>query len=326
MNAKSARAAVLSRVRARIRLVLATLVLATLVIMVLNYRFPEATPYNDGKVPAAAGQTPGLAYVDALLHVYEDGMKPWLPNDWLWPSALLDNPQNFQLGELEGVRYAVRVLRDNLTRLRTTDLIDHDVEEAFTSLSIGPRSWLLPSAESQYRRGFNALRRYRERLAAGQAHFYPRADNLMELVGQLNSLLGGSNTRLYNCVGDFTTRLSEEMSGETTDKQHVAQADVPWSAVDDQFYYARGVAFVYRELMAAVVQDFAAILIERNAMSLAQSILRDFLDYTQFEPLYVANGGFGSMWANHPYQLLGLLSQARERARSLNSMLTVTRE
>ena len=42
--------------------------------------------------------------------------------------------------------------------------------------------------------------------------------------------------------------------------------------------------------------------------------------------LYVANGSFGSMWANHPYQLLGLLSQSRERARSLNSMLTVTRE
>lgn len=306
--------------------VLAIVAVFSVVVMVLNYRFPALGVPHDATTIAQEAKTPGLAYVDALIHIYEAGMTPWLGNDRLWPTVFLDNPQNFQLGELEGVRYAARVLRDNLTRLRTTDLIDHDVEEAFTRLSIGPGSWMLPSAESQYDRGIAALRRYRARLAAGHAHFYPRADNLMELISQLNSLLGGANTRLYNCIGNFTTRLSEEMAGETAGGEHLMQAEVPWTEIDDQFYYARGVAYVYRELMVAVTQDFAPVLNERNAMSLAQSIVRDFLNYAQFEPWYIANGSFGSMWANHPYQLLGLLSQARERARSLNSMLTVTRE
>ncbi len=300
--------------------------------MIRNYDFPHFATTKDPKLVEEERKTPGVAYVDALLHLYDEGMRPWLPNDRTYPTVLLDNPQNFQLGLLEAMRYGVVVLRNNLTRLRTTDLIDPDVDAAYTRFSNPPKDWFFPSAEARYKAGAEALRRYRTRLANGQAHFYPRADNLMEMISQFNSLLGGANTRLYNCVGNFTTRTSEEMGGDTaqpvatTPGSHLMQAEVPWSEIDDQFYYAQGVAFGYHEIMVAVLQDFAPVLAERNAAALAQSIVRDFLDYSQFEPLYVANGSFGSMWANHPYQLLGLLSQSRERARSLNSMLTVTRE
>lgn len=312
--------------------VLAAVVVFCAFEMVRNYRFPHFATKKDPAVAAEEAKTPGLAYVDALLYIYDEGMKPWLPNDKIWPTILLDNPQNFQLGELEAMRYGVQVLRNNLTRLRTTDLIDPDIDEAYTRFSNPPTDWMFPSAEARFKAGATALRRYRARLAAGQAHFYPRADNLMEMLSQFNSLLGGANTRLYNCVGNFTTRMSEEMQGEGRatgtdgEPKHLMQAEVPWSKIDDQFYFAQGVAFGYHEIMVSVLQDFAGVLLERNATALAQSIVRDFLDYSQFEPLYVANGSFGSMWANHPYQLLGLLSQSRERARSLNSMLTVTRE
>ncbi len=309
------------------------LVTFCLVVMFHSYRFPH---FRDKKDPAQAAEeakTPGLGYVDALLYIYDEGMaKEWLPNDRLWPTVFLDNPQNFQLGLLEAERYGLQVLRNNLTRLRTTDLIDSDVDEAYTKFSNPPTDWMFPSSEARYRAGAAALRRYRARLEAGQAHFYPRADNLMELISQFNSLLGGANTRLYNCVGNFTTRFSEEMGGATSNPlnkdmpAHLMQAEVPWSKIDDVFYYAQGIAFGYREMMFAVTQDFGQVLSERNATGIAEVIVHDFLDYSQFEPLYVANGSFGSMWANHPYQLLGLLSQARERARSLVSTLTVTRE
>ena len=92
---------------------------------------------------------PGLAYVDALLHVYDEAMHPWLPNDKVYPTILLDNPQHFQEGVLEGIRDAVRVLREYLTRQRTTDQIDDDVNEAFTKFSIARESWMLPPAEGE---------------------------------------------------------------------------------------------------------------------------------------------------------------------------------
>ena len=38
-----------------------------------------------------------------------------------------------------------------------------------------------------------------------------------------------------------------------------------------------------------------------------------------------ANGSYDTLWANHPYMLLGVLSQAREKGNSLISMLNVSR-
>lgn len=291
-------------------------------VMVFNYGFPEPSPRTG--VVAEEGQPPGVAYVDALLRVHEDGMRPWLVNDRVMPTILLDNPQHFQRGELEAMRYGVRLLRDNLSRQRSTDAIDPDVEKAYNSLAISAESWWLPRAEGEYDKARRALERFRARLVSGHAQFHPRVDNLVELLKQMNSLTGGANTRLYNCIGDLEVRLSEETAEDPIlSGERVVDTDVAWSAVDDHFYYARGVAYVYREIMLAVLHDFRDVLEVRNGDELAESIVTDFLDHAQFEPLYVANGSYGSLWANHPYQLLGLLSQVRERSRSLISVLSV---
>ena len=162
----------------------------------------------------------GVAFVDAILYVYDEAIAAptigWLPNDQVFPTIFLDNLENFQLGALEGLRYAVRVLRDDLTRLRTTDEIDPDVELAFNQFSISEDKWLLPPAEGEYAKGADALRSYRARLLEGKAPFYPRADNLTDILDQLNSLLGGTNNRLLNTIPNLSNRLSEETAGDTS--------------------------------------------------------------------------------------------------------------
>jgi hypothetical protein len=295
-------------------------VLLAPLVMVASYRFPELSE----PVAAPAEQVAGVAYVDALLRIHDEGLRPWLPNDRLWPTVLLDNPQAHQLGQLEGMRYGVRMLRDHLSRQRSTDTLDPDVNLAHERFNIAADSWLFPPAERQYAEGAAALRRYRERLTRGEAHFYPRADNLVELLYQLNSLTGGANARLYNCVPDIEVRTSAELGDDPNlrGERRVASR-VPWSEVDDQFYFAQGVALAYRELLVAIRTDFAQVLALRNADELLDGMIADFLDHSQFEPIYVANGRFGSLWANHPHQLLSLLSQVRERSRSLMTMLDV---
>ena len=309
---------------------LALYVVLTPAIMIASYRFPALSPATalppvepeDGV--AAEQQVPGVAYVDALLRIHDEGMRPWLPNDRLWPTIFLDNPQHHQLGQLEGLRYAVRMLRDHLSRQRTTDSLDPDVEEAHARLNIAADSWMFPRAEDEYEEAAAALRRYRERLIAGEARFHPRADNLVELLYQFNSLTGGANARLYNCVPDIKVRTSSELLDDPNLRgDRLVLNPVGWSEVDDQFYYAQGVAYAYREVLLAVRTDFREILAQRNADELLDSMLVDFLDHAQFEPIYVANGRFGSLWANHPHQLLSLLSQVRERSRSLMTMLDV---
>lgn len=298
-----------------ISVVAAVLFVASVVIMIANYRFPSFFTLEGDY------EKPGLLFTDTLIKMSENMTARWLPNDKIYPTVFLDNPQNFQLGELETVRYSTRVLRDKLSRLRTTDQIDKDAENAFVFFSNDPKKWILPSAESKYKKGLASLKAYRDNLVAGQANFYPRADNLVELLDQYASLLGGVNTRLSNAPRQEDKVLSEETAGDSfTAGEKYVRVHVPWTQIDDNFYYGQGVAFGLRQMMVAIQHDFNNILEVKKAEELVVRII-DVLDQSQFEPLIVLNGKRGSIFANHSLQLQSLLEDARQKIRSLQDMI-----
>jgi hypothetical protein len=271
--------------------------------------------------PAPERQKPGVFLTGTIIRIAEDMTAHWLPNDVLWPTVLLDNPQSFQLGELETVRYAVKSLRDDLSRLRTTDQIDPDVDRAAAYFFFEPTRWAFPSAENRYRLAIEALERYRRRLEMDQAGFSPRADNLHKFIGDLASLLGGVSNRLANAPRDIRTRITEETAGDVVlEREQEIKHLTPWRQIDNNFYYARGVLYVMRQLMLAVKEDFSDVISQWNAGNLVTAITRT-LDRTQFEPLLVANGDRGSLWANHSLQLQALLEDARQKMRSLQNIL-----
>ena len=105
------------------------------------------------------------------------------------------------------------------------------------------------------------MEKYRQGLEKGTSHFYPRADNLIELLDQFTSLLGGVNTRLANAPRDRETRLSEETAGDQYSQGERRQrVQVPWMQIDDNFYFARGVAYALRQVLMAVRWEFSEIL------------------------------------------------------------------
>jgi hypothetical protein len=280
------------------------------------YRFPSYF-----ELPVPERKQPGVFLTNTLIRMAEGMTEHWLPNDILWPTALLDNPQSFQLGELEAVRYAVKSLRDDLSRMRTTDHIDPDIDRAASHFFFEPTRWAFPSAENRYRLAIEALERYRDRLEKGDATFSPRVDNLHKFLGDLASLLGGVSNRLANAPRDIRTRITEETAGDVIlEREQEIRHVTPWMEIDDNFYYARGVLYVVRQLMIAIKYDFAEIIAQRNAGNLVTAIIRT-LDRTQFEPLMVANGDRGSLWANHSLQLQALLEDARQKMRSLQNIL-----
>lgn len=320
------------------------LIIFSLVVMIANYNFPSffrLFPQSDGQViveyidideahyldSSATQTTPptwrkGLMLANTLVVLGDDMFANWLPNDTMWPTIFLDNPQNFQLGELEMMRYTTRVLRDKLTRLRTTDKIDPDCDEAFTLLSNDAFKWMWPSAESRFEKATDKLKSYRDRLAQGKADFYPRADNLSELLDQYVSLMGGINTRLANAPQSQRYKISQESAGEVdvTRAEKKVDTNVPWNIIDDNFYYAQGAAYVLRQVMVAIKSDFSEILEVKKASTQVDSIL-EVLDQAQFEPIMVLNGDVGSITANHSMELHSLLENARQKIRNLNDML-----
>jgi len=271
-----------------------------------------------GKTGAPAGVV--FASVSAALVERElYGHGGWLPNDLpLSPGWFLDNKPCFQLGVLEVVRYSVRVLRDSLSRQRTTDAIDPDGDSAFTTLSNDPRRWIFPSAESRYARGAEHLNRYARRLSAGSAAFYPRSDNLIQLLEQYASLLGGVNTRLLNASRTLSP-LSDNAT-RTAGATPVFER-VPWHRIDDNFYYAQGVGYGLYHLMQAVRIDFAPVLRDKNAVVIVDEIITSLAE-SFFEPLIVTNGGKGGLWANHSNNLRVFLDDARQKMNSLITILT----
>lgn len=286
-----------------------------------NRVFPEPFDPRPAK-GSAEEQTPaGVVFTSTLVRMGDQLLVSWLPNDVIWPSVLLDNPQNFQLGELEVIRYSTRVLRDKLSRLRTTDRIDPDCDKAFTAFSNNPELWLFPAAEAKYRSGVKALQAYEAGLRDGKAHFYPRADNLIELLDQLASLLGGVNTRLANAPRDRKVVLSTETAGDSfTEGEKMTKVAVPWSEIDDNFYYARGVAYGTRQVLLAAHWEFREVLQVKKSTELLDAIIDD-LALADFEPLFVLNGSRDSIWANHSLSLMASLESTRQKITNLQQML-----
>ena len=259
----------------------------------------------------------GAAFIKTNQALVEQMYGNWLPNDLFWPTVLLDNMPNFQMGELEVIRYNVRVLRDNLSRMRTTDKLDLSAEGAFTALANDPYKWWFPSAESKWKKAHKNLGDFYQNLSTGKSHFYPRADNLVELMNQYASLMGGVNTRLINAPRDMDRVLTvDEEKKDNSKAPKMVDVNIPWYQIDDNFYYSQGVAYALYESFTAIRIDFFDVLKDKNSVKLVDKILEN-LRRCYFEPLIVFNGDPESIFANHSLNLSGMFNDARQKVESL---------
>ncbi|MCP4668161.1 MAG: DUF2333 family protein [Deltaproteobacteria bacterium] len=296
-----------------ILMVLAALVVFTVIVMTANSRKPDRIALG-----AFDKNVKGTAFIRANQMLVEQMVHNWLPNDLFWPTTLLDNMPNFQMGILEVVRYNARVLRDNLSRMRTTDRLDASAEGAFTALANDPMKWWFPSAESKWKLANKHLLAFYQTLLQGKSHFYPRADNLVQLLNQYTSLMGGVNTRLINAPHDLDEVLhvdDEERKGSPRPERKVDTA-IPWYRIDDNFYYAQGVAYALYESFRAIRIDFIEVLKDKNSVKLVDKIIEE-LWRCNFEPLIVFNGKPGSIFANHSLNLSGIFNDGRQKINSL---------
>jgi len=286
--------------------------LFVVVVMLMNSVKPDRIEL--GEIDKSVGGTAFIKVNQTLIKQLYDN---WLPNDLFWPTIFLDNIPNFQIGLLEVVRYNTRVLRDNLSRMRTTDKLDPLAEAAFTALSNDPYKWWFPSAESKWKLAYESLDKFYQNLVGKKSNFYPRADNLVELLNQYASLMGGVNTRLINAPRDVNITLADEgaLKKGAQDREMV-DIDIPWYQIDDNFYYAQGVAYGLYESFVAIRIDFIDVLKDKNSLNLVDKILEK-LKRCHFEPLIVTNGKPESIFANHSLNLSGVFNDARQKVNSL---------
>jgi hypothetical protein len=235
----------------------------------------------------------GVAFVEAAMqpmkYELEERWWGWRPNDII---DITDNVNYFQLGVLEVTRRTIVALAERISRHGVTDSLDPNLEEAMNWFMVKASSYWFPSAESKYRDGLEEMSVYLEKLKTGRATFYIRSDNLIPLLASFEDLLG-------SCDENLVKQTSEDGT------------PVGFFAVDNYFFYTRGVASAMATVLEAVHHDFLPTLESRNATELLHHAVVSCKRAAEIDPWIVLDRNLGSIFANHRANMAAPISHAR---------------
>ena len=275
--------------------------------------------------PVGATMTKTLITVGGTLLDKPGG---YLSNDVMPPSVFLDNMPSWEFGALEMTRDLALAMRKDFSRSQSQSLENPDLVAAQPKFNIDHRSWLIPSAESQYQDGLNSLQHYLNVLndpSQGNAQFFTRADNLRDWLKQVEKRLGSLSQKLSASVGQ--DRLNTDLAGDPAARQSTPGAGelhikTSWWQLDNNFYEARGACWALLHFFKAVEVDFADVLEKKNALVSLQQIIRE-LEATQqmvWSPMILNGGGFGFL-ANHSLVMANYVSRANAALIDLSELL-----
>ncbi len=248
----------------------------------------------------------------------------YLSNDRLSPGVLMDNVPNWEFGVLVQVRDLSKALRNDFSRSQTQSVEDPDLAEAEPLFSSANDRWLLPSSESQYRKGIAHVEGYLARLtdaSGGNTRFYARADNLADWLAVVEKRLGSLSQRLSASAGQAVLDTDSAADAEVGE-DGIVMRRTPWLEIDDVFYEARGSTWAILHFLKAVEVDFDRVLRDKNALVSLRQIIRE-LEETQ-APLgspMVLNGSPFGFFANHSLVMANYISRANAAIIDLRKLL-----
>ena len=259
---------------------------------------------NDGESHAVA--------MAAALITRETDENRWTANDpFFLPGAVLDNMPNFQQGIMYALsRFAIE-MSDQIGRVRGSSQVDDDLDSAAGRLKFPGTIWffdfktsLAPTtaSEQHYRTARQAFLKYNQRLAAGDASFERRADNLQATLERVSSDIGSSSAVIDQRIAD---------GGFLIDMQ-----------ADDVFYQVKGRLYAYYQILKALGVDFQKIIEERELTAAWDQMLESLRVASTMQPMVVVNGDpdsqvMPSHLASQGFYLLRSRTQLKEIANIL---------
>jgi hypothetical protein len=249
-----------------------------------------AAAHGGGHGPALPeiSPIPGVTFVETMISLMDNELHGrilgWRPND-LIIGRFTDNINNYQLGVLEAIRFTTGRLKDSLTRMGDADTYDQDLENALHLFMNSATSFWFPSAEGSYGEAVDHLKAFLEKLKTGKRSFYYRKDNLVALINNYRDLLGNVNKALVD-------------------------GSVSWWDSDDYFYYAKGVAHVYYEILRVVRVGFQPQLTSTlYGVDIMDTMLHELGRVEQMDPWIILNADLDGFFANHRANMNGPLSE-----------------
>lgn len=269
-------------------------------------------------------EQPGATLVTALKESIDRELAHgWVPNDWFWPPVVSRNYADFQRGQLDVWRRATYQLREHLSRVRTTDAIDPNLEVANAALNNESTKFWLPSFESKLRESSRALEAYATALPEKQ-NFSLRADNLAELIANMASTMGNTQNRLAQALPSRLEIPSAETEGDTTiddTVESVVAGEVGYWESSRIFFDAKGEAYATLVILEAVRIDFDDVLKKKNSIALVDDAIFWLREAVELRPTIIMNGDRDGIFANHLDNFAAPFGQARAKLNSLADVL-----
>lgn len=252
----------------------------------------------------------------------------YLSNDVTPPSLWLDNMPSWEFGVIIQVRDLSRAMRRDMSRSQSQSTEDPDLARAEPLFHFDHNSWMLPSTESEYRRGLGYIDAYMLRLSDPEntrAQFYARADNLNRWLEDVETRLGSLSQRLSASVGQRSVSTNLMLNPDAATDVISSEEQIvktPRLEVDNVFYEARGSAWALLHILKAIEADFGSILDNKNARVSLQQVIRE-LEGTQrmvFSPMVLNGSGFGLL-ANHSLVMANYISRANAALADLRELM-----
>ncbi|HET8730242.1 MAG TPA: DUF2333 family protein [Moraxellaceae bacterium] len=262
---------------------------------------------------------PGLVLVtveERLARTLVDKPGGFIDNDVMPPGSMMDDMPAWERGVLGEVRdfVAALALPGRLDALASP--ADPDVADAVSAFNVDPGAWSLPSAESEFRRGADALHRHAERMEE------PGGRALAMREVQLDHWLVAVQARLDGLTARLNAAQATSLRGVTVAPGTEAVPTTPWNQVDDVFFEARGASWALLHQLKAAEIDFDALLAARHADLDLRAAIHE-LEATQqpvWSPVILNGAGFG-VFANHSLVMANYLGRASARLGEVESQL-----
>lgn len=247
-------------------------------------------------------------------------------------TPFFDNKMSFQLGVLETVRLMSLELQDSLGRVRGTSEVDGDLQGAQSRLRVNERAWVFnnpfdpqlatvtTSAEHSYRGAIGLYQRYNDRLAACDALFDARADNLFDLLNRMTSNLGAMSERLASRArGEVWDRNAHEFVPTDGPGNDLGMFD---TRADNLFHEASGRMYALHGILQAVRLDFQDVVENRRLADVWDRMEEHAAEAAALSPLIVSNGKpDGTFAPDHLSVMAAHLLRVRANMVELRSIL-----
>lgn len=278
-----------------------------LYIIVENTSFPE----TENKIISAAEEVQSKGEIEkgtvlskAIYNQLDRELNSffgWSVNDLIiTPTAWLDNRSHRQEGVIFATMLFERFFSTQVAKYGTGEGENDHLKKARTTYFVfQPDKFWLPASESQYKKGINMMKMYEKELAAGDATYNLRTDDLYALFKLLIS---------ENFLGEPLGRLNSDEYRS-------------YFKCDDAVYYTQGVVIVVRDVVQTLYILYPEILKKGSDDNFIKAF-KMMDDLASFDPLLVVNGTHDSMLVDHRAKtstyLFNLIERLRDIANSIN--------